>query len=78
MHLSREADVLAGEVQLRVILIGGGVSGLGMAWKLSNRGAEVCVLESNSIVGGLARTERTDGRCLDVGPPSFFSEDNNL
>jgi protoporphyrinogen oxidase len=62
----------------RVIILGGGVSGLGLAWRLSGRGVAVCVLEANDIVGGLARTERTDGYCLDVGPHSFLSEDKGI
>jgi protoporphyrinogen oxidase len=67
--------MITGNMQPKVIVLGAGVSGLGLAWRLSSRGVEVCVLEANPQVGGLARTERTDGYCLDVGPHSFFSED---
>lgn len=71
-------DMITGNMQPKVIVLGAGVSGLGLAWRLSSRGVEVCVLEANSQVGGLARTERTDGYCLDVGPHSFFSEDKGI
>ena len=62
----------------RVVILGGGVSGLGMAWALAGQGVSVDVLESEPIVGGLARTIRDDGCCLDLGPHSFFSEDEGV
>jgi protoporphyrinogen oxidase len=65
-------------MQPKVIILGGGVSGLGLAWRLSARGAAAWVLEANPVVGGLARTERAEGYCLDVGPHSFFSEDREI
>lgn len=59
----------------QIIVLGAGISGLSLAWKLSTNGSQVCVLEKGKIVGGLARTERENGYCMDVGPHSFFTED---
>ena len=59
----------------RVIVLGAGISGLSLAWKLALRGVAVDLLERNSFVGGLAGTIREEGHCLDFGPHSFFSED---
>lgn len=58
-----------------MIVLGGGVSGLSAAWRLASNGVSVDVLEAHYCVGGLARTERQDGYCLDVGPHSFFSDE---
>lgn len=62
----------------QIIVIGGGVSGLSLAWRACECGAGVCVLESDKVVGGLAKTIREDGYCMDVGPHSFFSEDTQI
>jgi heterodisulfide reductase subunit A-like polyferredoxin len=62
LRLLREADMMTGDMQPKVIIVGGGVSGLGLAWRLSSRGMSACVLESDRVVGGLARTERCDGK----------------
>jgi protoporphyrinogen oxidase len=61
-----------------IIILGAGISGLSLAWKLGIQGIQVDVLESNSFVGGLAGTVREDGYCLDFGPHSFFSEDEKI
>lgn len=62
----------------RVIVLGAGVSGLNLAWRLGIQGIHVDVLESNPFVGGLAGTVRENGYCLDFGPHSFFSEDEQI
>ncbi len=62
----------------RTIILGGGISGLGLAWRLAERGTPATVLEADSIVGGLARTVRRNGCAMDVGPHSFFSGDAEI
>lgn len=64
--------------RVSVAVVGGGVSGLGAAWKLAAAGKSVLVLEAGETIGGLARTAREDGYCLDVGPHSFFSHDADV
>jgi protoporphyrinogen oxidase len=62
----------------KTIIIGGGISGLTLAWKLAENGVPVTVLEAKDTVGGLARTVRHGGCGMDVGPHSFFSEDKEI
>ncbi|MBC8433733.1 MAG: FAD-dependent oxidoreductase [Desulfobacterales bacterium] len=62
----------------KIIILGGGISGLSLAWRLSSKGLKVHVLESESEVGGLAGTLRKDGYCMDIGPHSFFSDDSEI
>ena len=40
----------------KAIVIGGGITGLGNAWKLSENGYKVSVIESEKSFGELAKT----------------------
>jgi protoporphyrinogen oxidase len=62
----------------QVIIIGAGFSGLSLAWRLSSRGINVMIIEADEMLGGLAGTLREDGYSMDVGPHSFFTEDDNI
>jgi protoporphyrinogen/coproporphyrinogen III oxidase len=63
----------------RVVVIGGGISGLASAWELTG-GAdgpgpgtpEVVVLESSDRLGGALHSETFGGRVVDVGPDGFL------
>jgi protoporphyrinogen oxidase len=61
-----------------VVVLGAGISGLSAAWRLCDNGIRVDVLESSPSVGGLAGTFRKDNYCLDFGPHSFFSDDQQI
>ena len=61
-----------------VIIIGAGMTGLGTAWKLSENGYQVKILESDEVIGGLAKTIKIGNQNLDIGPHSFFSEDKEI
>jgi oxygen-dependent protoporphyrinogen oxidase len=54
-----------------VAVLGGGVTGLTAAWKLSEAGHSVRLLESGQRLGGPVRTERIDGWMVEAGPNSF-------
>lgn len=64
----------------RVVVIGGGIAGLAAAHRLvelsRERGTsvDVTLLEADSRVGGVIRTERTDGFVIEAGPDSFLTE----
>ncbi len=54
----------------RVVIIGGGISGLTAAWWLYKGGADVTVLERNTFVGGTMQTLHEDGWLIETGPNS--------
>jgi protoporphyrinogen/coproporphyrinogen III oxidase len=63
----------------RVVVVGGGVSGLAAAWELTGAGRgpvsetpEVIVLEGSPHLGGALRSERMDGVPVDLGPDGFL------
>ena len=62
----------------KVVIIGGGITGLSTAWRLINKGFEVKILETDDKVGGLAKTIKVDDYHFDIGPHSFFSEDKEV
>ncbi len=52
-------------------VIGAGVSGLGAAIRMRNKGYQVTVFEANSFPGGKCSTESKDGYRFDMGPSVF-------
>lgn len=60
----------------RVVIIGGGISGLATAHRLTelNPSLHVTLLEASARLGGTIRTDRHDGFLLERGPDSFISE----
>lgn len=57
----------------RFAILGGGISGLSAAWKLSTSSqAEIVVVERNDHVGGWIQSKRTDhGSVFELGPRSL-------
>jgi oxygen-dependent protoporphyrinogen oxidase len=64
----------------RIVIIGGGISGLAAAHRLLERSLEsgnkidLTILEAGSRVGGIVQTRERDGFLLESGPDSFISE----
>jgi len=64
----------------RIVIIGGGISGLAAAHRLVERRAEarckveIMLLEASAHTGGVIHTEHRDGFLLECGPDSFISE----
>ncbi len=58
----------------RVVIVGGGISGLALAYRLQQRAAdaEVIVLEESTRLGGTIGTERRDGFQIEIGPNGFL------
>lgn len=59
----------------KIVILGGGPSGLGVAWGLTDRGfSNVCLLEKAPRLGGLSGSFEEDGMILDYGPHRFSPE----
>ncbi len=57
------------------IVIGGcGPAGLTAAWRLVQEGYRPLLLEETDQIGGLSRTEKYHGNCLDIGGHRFFTK----
>src|SRR3984957_14149824 len=57
----------------RVIVVGGGISGLSAAYDLSRAGIDCLVLEKQPRLGGVIQTNSWEGCVLEGGPDSFIS-----
>ena len=57
-----------------VVIIGGGISGLSVAWFLREKGISVRVLESRSQPGGTLLTSFKQGFCIEHGPNSTLQK----
>ncbi|MCL1932499.1 MAG: FAD-dependent oxidoreductase, partial [Candidatus Azobacteroides sp.] len=56
------------EIQTDVVIIGAGLTGLTLAFRLAERGKKVRVLEKNDWIGGQIRTFEEDEFVFESGP----------
>ena len=61
--------------QRRVVIVGGGISGLAAAERLLTRdpSLEIHLIETSDRFGGVMQTENHDGFCMELGPDSILS-----
>jgi oxygen-dependent protoporphyrinogen oxidase len=57
----------------RVLILGGGVSGLATAYFLSRHGIPATIVEKTARTGGLIQTDFIEGCRLEAGPDSFIA-----
>jgi oxygen-dependent protoporphyrinogen oxidase len=58
----------------RVVVVGGGISGLTAAYELAKREVECTLVEAEGRLGGVIRTERVDDCLVEGGPDSFIAQ----
>ncbi len=57
----------------RVVIIGGGISGLSAAYYLQKQGFDVTLIEQSHRLGGLIQTDYVEGCRLEAGPDSYIA-----
>lgn len=62
---------MSGPGKQRVVILGAGPAGITAAWRLSELGYPVTVLERDDAVGGMARTINVGHYAVDFGPHTF-------
>ena len=65
----------------KIIIIGGGISGLTIAYWFQKYGLDVTILEKEKRPGGSIRTEKENGYLIECGPNStldVFQEVDDL
>lgn len=63
----------------RAIIIGAGPAGLTAALELLRRSdIEPVIIEQDEIVGGISRTVRHNGNCMDIGGHRYFSKSDTV
>ncbi|MBN2348970.1 MAG: NAD(P)-binding protein [Bacteroidales bacterium] len=67
------------KINTECCVLGAGPAGLAAALELSKKGIkDIVIVEKNSIVGGLSRTEIRDNYRFDVGPHRFFTKNKEI
>lgn len=59
----------------KIVIVGAGIAGLALAYRLLRSGREVLLIERESKVGGLAKSFEYDGFVFDIGPHRFHTDD---
>jgi oxygen-dependent protoporphyrinogen oxidase len=60
---------------MRIVVVGGGISGLAAAYRLVERGAEVTLVEQADRLGGKVRTAEIAGGPVELGAEAFAVRD---
>ena len=55
------------------VIVGGGISGLSLAYYLSKQGIRSTIIEKEQRLGGLIWTEQINGCELEAGPDSYLA-----
>jgi len=62
----------------KAIILGAGITGLSAAWKLSENGYQVKIIEKEKFTGGMSATFKHKDYYLDFGPHKIFTVLDNI
>lgn len=62
----------------KVVILGGGIAGLSIAWRMSEKGIPVTILEREEQVGGLSRTNKYKNFLFDFSAHRFNSNNPKI
>ncbi|MGC9610762.1 MAG: FAD-dependent oxidoreductase [Minisyncoccia bacterium] len=62
----------------KIVILGAGLAGLSAAWKLSEEGHGVTVIEKRTLVGGLCDTAEYKNFLFDFGGHRFITKNENI
>jgi sialic acid synthase SpsE/UDP-galactopyranose mutase len=65
-------------VDRKIYILGGGITGLVLAYELLKKGENVEIIEKSDSVGGLAKTLLWKGRSIDLGPHIYHTPDQDI
>lgn len=66
--------MIKGNDNIKVIILGAGVTGLSAGIRFLDAGCDVCLIEKAKQVGGLAKTVIRENYLLDLGPHHLYSK----
>ena len=61
-----------------VVVVGSGISGLSVAYRLKKKGLDVVVYEKDDEIGGTVKTRSEEGYLYELGPQTLFADDEVL
>jgi protoporphyrinogen oxidase len=67
-----------GKTNIKIIILGAGVTGLSAGIRFLENGCDVCVVEKSEHVGGLAKTAIRGNYLLDLGPHHLYSDNESI
>jgi len=63
---------------MKVLIVGAGISGLTISYKLAQKGYDVTLIEKEDRIGGLTRSFNYDRFTFDIGPHRFYTLDKEI
>jgi oxygen-dependent protoporphyrinogen oxidase len=72
------AELIERARDARVVVVGGGIAGLIVAWECARIGMAVTVLEASPVAGGAIRRATVGGLALDVGAESYATRGGHV